>query len=323
MKLQKTFRNLFAVFAIGFVLCTALPLQAEKIFTPTKEGIFKAVDMPDDILCSANNIGEFCGYPNPKFYSYDVEIEEGEYVTILFKAFSTDIIAVHLPYDADSDILPRKTLNVWLKDFDYAKEFDPYNRKETLNEAIEEGSFNKEFMCEVLHLPYSSYAQSNTITDKKHGYKYKFNSDGILESYTSVDGLDYRVKDTKETNPKMFAEWDNYLRQYWGKNQKGYVDEFNAQMKAFWEIPEGMQNIYLELVAIRGDYVYNFFVLDMVLNARDETLANFKKYTHGGAKLISARNTPVGKILTYRYKHLDLLFDGDGAYIGLPESEDE
>ncbi len=299
------------------VAIISLNSSAWNIFVPNGD-VYEQIEVPDSVK-SINDIGKYLGYDSPKYYVYggDWKQDNRPIQYVLFKSLSSDILAV-LCLDKTTS-LTAKDLNVFLKDYDYVDVYSSTSREMDLEKAVQNKSFSKKFICEVLHLPYISYAVKNKITDSKNGYIYTFEN-GILVSWETSDGLNKWARSFKEKNPAWYDAMCDYARQYWGADNKSAIlEEVNTQFDAFANLPDGWHNKYLDLFHLQGEYVYNFAVLAMTLRKYELNLTQFKKLTHDNCILVSTKTTPAGKILKYKYKMLVYLFDGDGDYIGLDE----
>lgn len=303
--------NRIVAFLSMLIICL-FQANAWDVFLPSKNGDYTRVKMPDSVD-TLNDLYEHLGYGPLRHYSYIVSDNE-DVDMVLFKAFSSDIIAVIPTQNNVAESLSKTTLNVALKDFDYVDEFSAYNRHSNLQKAIDNKSYDKSFFCDVLHIPLQSVANTNTITDRKHDLIYTFDKDGILIGFSSISGLRRSAQEAKEVSPNFFNEMSTYVKGFWTDDKNEYLNEINAQIEAFYSLPGGWTNKYLDVVHIRGN-VYNFIILDFILNDRKLNLSDFKKYTHNNYRLISTKQTPVGKILTYRYMDINFLYDGDGEFI--------
>lgn len=300
-----------AIIIIICILSVCADCNAWNIFVPDG-GAFKQIAIPDSAR-SLNGVSAFLNYPDPKYYSYFGGENSNESIfAVCFKSFSSELLYVATD-DAITSISKRDVM-IYLKDFDYGYEFDAYNRESSLDEAIEAGSLDKEFFCEVLKIPRTN---GNTIRDTKHGYVYTFDDNGILISWKSLDGLSTWAKEYKETYPEFYNAIYNYAKTYWGTNKAEIINEVNAQLDGFSHLPGGWGNEYLDIFHIQGEYVYNFAILSAIINKKQISLPQFKKLTHNKCVYVSTKTTPVGKIIKYRYKNVIFLFDDENNLIDI------
>lgn len=192
------------------------------------------------------------GYESGKHYIY-LNTDYKDIDCIIFKVFSEDIIAVLSDYSGST--LPKRIINRYLVDYNYFVEYNAYFWESDLDNAINNRLYSKEFMREVLHLPFKQYKTQNIILDKKHSYKYTFDDDNILIFYETSNGLSRYAKEFQHVNPAFYNEMSTYIRSYWGQNNSGYIKELNMQFEAFYHLSNGWKNEFLDL----------FYILRLIL----------------------------------------------------------
>lgn len=150
------------------------------------------------------------GYLSDEWYMWltcDMEV-------VIFKSFSTDIIAILLNSEKEiSDSL----INSLLEGFNYNKEFK-------IEDALR-GKIRQCFIEEVLH----KKAVEGKIVDEINGYTYAF-TNGLISSWAANDGIQGYAKEFKDT-PLFEMIKSNAKRKH--TLDKDAIEEINFQFECF------------------------------------------------------------------------------------------
>lgn len=283
------------------------------VYVPSKNGDYKEVELPEDNNGSFDSIGEFLGYTPDKTYCYYGFLSGTEdFDAILFKKLSKSIIGIISRKSYKN--LKQDDVNRFMKDFDYNFTYGSISREEDLEDAIKNGTYSKEFICDVLDLPYEDFKDIDILTDLLNGFNYKFEN-GVLVGYNTLEGVEGYAKQFKEENPQFFQEVYDFAKENWGDDEEKVLYYVNGQLNSFAKIGGGFRNEILPLFHIEGDYVYNFKILDVISNNQNISLDDFLFFTNGDARLINERESSIGTIYTYVYKNIFFMFTEDGTFI--------
>lgn len=156
---MKIMRNIIIIFLLTIVNVFTMQADNYGVFIPDA-GEFKWLNIPDSID-TIDKISTYLGYESGKHYIY-LNTDYKDIDCIIFKVFSEDIIAVLSDYSGST--LPKRIINRYLVDYNYFVEYNAYFWESDLDNAINNRLYSKEFMREVLHLPFKQYkTQINSI----------------------------------------------------------------------------------------------------------------------------------------------------------------
>lgn len=295
-------KRLLLLFLCFFV--TLQSMAALKVFVPKGKGFV----LRESTEGSLNDIGKSLGYNLEQYYNY-TKYEGSDIFSIFFKIFTQEIIAVVCEEQVTG--LTIQDVNSFLDDFNYLKEFSPYERESILNTAIKNKTLSFNYMLEVLKVPKQD---DNTIISKEYGLKFDF-KDGVLVSFSVVDGLNRWSREMKEQNRDFFNLYYQKAEEYWGEDQEKIAISINTQTTAFSEkIPNGFSNEHISEFKDGNGFI-NFKMLAVTYYNDDITLREFKDINYGKYRFVKKMTKDGKDYFIYLADTSYCLFDKNGILV--------
>lgn len=192
---------------------------------------------------SFNSITECLGYKSDQLHSEHLYVNSKPKIySIFFEVFTRNIAFIIT--DANVTYLSQKDVNKYLKNFSIKKVFDTLQIDEILTRAVENASFDVQFLSKVLKLNNLSL-NGMFYSEKIETYLYFTN--GILTNFQMDDGLVPYSRHLKEVNKTIFNWISELAYKYWPNDDFKAKREINIQCEAWSRIPEAFGNKFINL----------------------------------------------------------------------------
>ena len=192
---------------------------------------------------SINSITECLGYKSDQLHAEHLSVNSKPKIySIVFEVFTRNIAFIIT--DANVTYLSQKDVNKYLKNFSIKKVFDTLQIDEILTQAVENGSFDVQFLSKVLKLNNISL-NGMFYSEKIETYLYFTN--GILTNFQMDDGLVPYSRHLKEINKTIFNWISELAYKYWPNDDFKAKREINIQCEAWSRIPEAFGNQFINL----------------------------------------------------------------------------
>lgn len=215
--------------------------KSSGIFIPKGNGY---VEYTGDIgNGSIVSVAECLGYKNNHLHSeHFYENIKPKIYSIEFEVFTRKI--AFIVTDANVTYLSQKDVNKYLKSFSIKKVFNTLRNDEILTTAVENGSFDVEFISKVLNLSNLSH-NGMFYSEKIETYLYFTNS--ILTNFQMDDGLVPYSRHLLEVNKIVFNWISELAYRYWPNDDFKAKREINIQSEAWSRIPKAFGNEFINL----------------------------------------------------------------------------
>jgi len=255
-------------------------LQLQTVYKPSKNLMavfikkgksFERVSAEIEKL-SINDITEKSGYNKDELYVFFCDANS-TINTISLEIFTNNIVFITVK----EDYLDENEVKRFLKDFSFKEIYNSYEVDSILSAGIYNRSLTITYLARVL----------NIIAPDDNGLFFiellglnLFFIDGVLTDFQTSDGLSKWAKDWRELNPKMFKEYENTAKLFWGNNLSMIIKEINAQADAYASIPHGFKNEFIPLHRTQFGNI-NFFMLNICHYKKTVDLDVFLEINHG------------------------------------------
>ena len=222
------------------------------------------------------NIMEAVGYHPDKVYMYYAATEQGgDIQAVGVEIFTDNIVFVETAKSVTA--LNKKGVARFLRDFDLKETFDSVKANEILQEGIENRSLDIAFLARVLN-----------IKDPKPGGIHfaealdlnLYFTNGYLVEFQSSNGLNEWANLFNKPGYSFVQRYREVAKLYWGDNNREINDEVNLQATAAANVPNVMQNKFIELHRDE-DGLINFYMLLVCHYNQEISLQQFLKLNHG------------------------------------------
>lgn len=215
--------------------------KSSGIFIPKGNGF---VEYTGDIgNGSIASVAECFGYKIDQLHSeHFYENIKPKIYTIEFEVFTRKI--AFIVTDANVSYLSQKDVNKYLKNFSLKKVYNTLRIDDILTQAVENGSFDVEFLSKVLKL---SNISLNGMFYSEKIETYLYFTNGILTNFQMDDGLVPYSRHLKEVNKTIFNWIFELAYKYWPNDDFKAKREINIQCEAWSRIPKAFGNEYINL----------------------------------------------------------------------------
>ena len=276
---------------------------------------------------SINGYMEALGYDTNQFYmytdyeqSYGSEKEPDSITCVCLKVMSEEIICVLTePNRAE---LQDIDVQIYMAGFDYSIAYGLYSMESDLDEAIQRHNYSIQFVADALGVPYKP--TDKELFSSKFNYFFYFEN-GYLVGYEIADGYNREARELKDMGSWLFTAMEEHAEHFHGVSSDASRREINIQAKAFYGLPAGMENPYLEEYKNK-DGSYNFMML-LVTKYQGEEYEQAINYDdckcicHNELIFEDVEEQGFDKLLKYRYRNYVLSFDEKGSFTSCVYSE--
>jgi hypothetical protein len=200
-----------------------------------------------------------------------------------------------------------------MKDFDFSREYSLYSLESDLDSAITEHNYSIKFVADALGIPYSP--QDNILYSSALKYNFIFDN-GFLVDYEIADDFNREAHELKDNGSWIYQSIESHARNYYGSNDKEIIKEINIQANAFYNLPNGVNNHYLQNF-MNSDESYNYKMLLVTKYQGSEygqglSYEDCKCICHDELTFEGNSKEGLDTLTTYRYRDYLLSFDNRG-----------
>lgn len=266
---------------------------------------------------SINDILQSLGYSHNQFYSYtniDIPYDYDNHtdciLTICLKVMTEEIICVIT--NPNRKTLPDAEVRQYMQNFVFTQEYSLFSLECDLNDAIAEHNYSIQFVAEALGVPYS--VNDTVLYSSRFKYNFIFEG-GYLVGYEIADGYSREAHELKDSGSWVYETIESHAQKYHGSNENA-INEINIQSKAFYNLPEGVNNKYLsEFANADGSYNFKMLLVTKYQGEKYEEGLNYedcKCICHNDLLFEGSIEEGLDKLMKYRYRNYVLLFDNIG-----------
>lgn len=239
-------------------------------------------DMADD---SFNGIARHLGYNEEQFHMLLCE-EGSQYAGIAFKVFTRDplFICTRTAVSQIDDSELQKCLSAINWDFEYGS----FTVENILSRGIENQSLDITFLSSVLNFTHDD--TTGIFLSERLGLFLYFR-DGILESYTSSDGLGKSAKWLKRVNKDLLDDYGRVAMKYHHSDIRKAIFEVNMQAQAMTAIPNATNNLYCSNHLTENGLV-NYYNLNVAHYGGATNVEEFKAVNAGRYTIENDQDNP-------------------------------
>jgi len=271
--------------------------------------------------CSTNDCLQALGYYHNQFYSftnYNMPYEYGHYndniLMVCLKVMSEDIICVIA--SPGRQTLTNEEVTEYMQDFDFAHDYSRYSLESDLDCAIVEHNYSIQFVADALGLSFSP--DDKMLHSSRLKYNFFFDG-GFLVGYEISDGYNREAHEMKDQGSWVYDLIEKHSINYHGKDDEAAIREINIQAKAYYKLPGGIKNDYLDSFK-NSDGSYNFMMLlvAMYQETEHESIINYsdcKCICHQELKYDGTIDVGLDKLLNYKYRDYVISFDDKGKFL--------
>ena len=267
---------------------------------------------------SINDYLQSLGYDHNQFYSYmnfeqpyDYDNNSDSIQCVCLKVMTDHIICVIT--NPGRTILSDADVNYYMKDFDFSREYSLYSLESDLDSAISEHNYSIKFVADALGIPYSP--QDNILYSSALKYNFIFDN-GFLVDYEIADGFNREAHELKDNGSWVYQSIESHARNYYGTNDIDIVNEINIQANAFYNLPNGVNNQYLQdFINPDGSYNYKMLLVARYQGSQYEQGISYKEckcVCHDELKFEGNSEEGLDTLASYRYRDYLLSFDDRG-----------
>lgn len=261
------------------------------------------------------------GYEHNQFYSYtnynmphDYDKNADNILSVCLKVMTEDIICV-MANDGRKSLTDAEVSN-YMRDFDFKFEYSLYSMESDLDSAIAERNFSIQFVADALGIPYSP--NDKILHSSRFNYDFFFER-GYLTGYKISDSYNREAHEMKDSIPWMYKAIESHAFNFHGANTDAGVNEINIQAHAYYNLPGGVRNQFLEeFKNTDGSYNYKMLLVAKYKDTEYEQGINYedcKCICHQELKFEQKAEEGLDKVLIYRYRDYTLTFDEKGQFL--------
>jgi len=267
---------------------------------------------------SINDYLQSLGYDHNQFYSYmnfeqpyDYDNNSDSIQCVCLKVMTDHIICVITNPGRTS--LSDAEVNYYMKDFDFSREYSLYSLESDLDSAIKEHNYSIKFVADTLGIPFSP--QDSVLYSSALKYNFIFDN-GFLVDYEIADGFNREAHELKDNGSWIYQSIESHALKYYGSNDKEITKEINIQANAFYNLPNAVNNQYLQNF-MNSDGSYNYKMLLVTKYQGSEygqglSYEDCKCICHDELTFEGNSEEGLDTLSTYRYRDYLLSFDKQG-----------
>jgi len=231
-----------------------------------------------DINGSINDIAIQLGYHSSQLHTYWKDFNDPKIHVVCLEIFTKNVVFILAQAGIDS--LDEKYIDDYLKGFNLKEEYGGYKAKDLLENGIEYQSLKIDFLGRIFNI---KEPNDNGLFFVESINMNLFFIDGRLTDIQPSDGLSEWARQWKDMNPRMFNQYEEVAKRFWGTNLSMIIKEINKQADAWAAIPNAMNNEFLELHTTKFGTI-NFYMLKICHYVKAINLEDFLEINHGRYK---------------------------------------
>ncbi len=259
-----------------------------------KTGVYKYSDgklveldeMPGD--GSINSIIKSLGFELPQvhtIFTFDSKLIS----TIGVKILTKEVVFAATEEGVRNLTIP--DLNKELETVDWQFEYSSSGIEDILNEGIENGSLDYDFLRTVTNLK----KESESIFHAVDLELYLYFKDGLLTNIASSDWLNTASKWLRDLNGAMFESMLSEANRF-HDSEIDAIEEVNMQCNSLRSIPNAIENEFIPLHTKQSGNI-NFYNILLAHYDHDANIEEFKQVNKGRFKPISEEDLEVGNFI--------------------------
>ncbi|MBR2192558.1 MAG: hypothetical protein IJ910_04510 [Bacteroidaceae bacterium] len=266
---------------------------------------------------SINDYLQSLGYDHNQFYSYmnynqPYDFDNSDSINCVCLKVMTDHIICVITNPGRTVLLDSEVRH-YMKDFNFTQAYSLYSLESDLDSAIKEHNYTIQFVADTLGIEYSP--QDSVLYSSRLKYNFIFEN-GFLVDYEIADGFNREARDLKENASWIYQSIETHAQNYHGTNNSDVIKEINIQANAFYNLPNGINNQYLQDF-MNPDGSYNFKMLLVTKYQGTEygqglSYEECKCICHNELKFEGNSEEGLDTLATYRYRDYLMSFDNRG-----------
>jgi len=245
------------------------------IFVSQNSNLYELDKIPG--VGSINDIAAYVGYLPNQYFTYSFGKKDKSNINeIIFEKFSGKVIAI-ITKKGIKTITESMILD-YLTNFNLDEEFDICNCIDTIEEGINDGSIDFNFLNRVLIL--EEITKGEKYLSKKWLLNFTFENNKLV-GYGYSDGIEKWTRYFKQLNPDLYQTYFNHVKYYRGNDINNILNEINIQFHALANLTNGFRNEFIPLHTQNG--IVNYFMIlvchyDLQISLEDFLFINYGRY---------------------------------------------